>query len=249
MTTSPRPTSPRLTWSGSGRRRHAHPHRLPHHARRHPLLGVNTDRATMSDLATLYRSSEPFDMRRSTGHLCACAGGQRRHRPRRRPRGSRGSEPTDLDGDIRSTTVAGVELALPSTTCSSRTHRRAHRRRRGVHVEEERRLEDDGDGAPRSLGRKEQTPVVVSRPIERFTLRARRRVGGGDAIGGEANRCTTRRACAWIASRSTTITCPAVERARLLRVQLLRRWLHLGIRALEERTSRRRAVARGEDGR
>lgn len=38
-----------------------------------PLLGVNTDRATMSDLATLYRSSEPLDMRRSTGHLCACA--------------------------------------------------------------------------------------------------------------------------------------------------------------------------------
>ena len=37
-----------------------------------PLLGVNTDRASPSDLATLYRSSEPFDMRRSTGHLCAC---------------------------------------------------------------------------------------------------------------------------------------------------------------------------------
>ena len=37
-----------------------------------PLVGVNTDRASPSDLATLYRSSEPFDMRRSTGHLCAC---------------------------------------------------------------------------------------------------------------------------------------------------------------------------------
>jgi NAD+ kinase len=39
-----------------------------------PLLGVNTDRASPSDLATLYRSSEPHDMRRSTGHLCACTG-------------------------------------------------------------------------------------------------------------------------------------------------------------------------------
>ena len=37
-----------------------------------PLVGVNTDRASPSDLATLYRSAEPFDMRRSTGHLCAC---------------------------------------------------------------------------------------------------------------------------------------------------------------------------------
>ena len=37
-----------------------------------PLLGVNTDRASLQDLATLYRSSEPLDMRRSTGHLCAC---------------------------------------------------------------------------------------------------------------------------------------------------------------------------------
>ena len=36
-----------------------------------PLLGVNTDRASINDLATLYRSSEPVDMRRSTGHLCA----------------------------------------------------------------------------------------------------------------------------------------------------------------------------------
>ena len=39
---------------------------------RTPLLGVNTDRASLQDLATLYRSSEPLDMRRSTGHLCAC---------------------------------------------------------------------------------------------------------------------------------------------------------------------------------
>jgi NAD+ kinase len=37
-----------------------------------PLIGINTDRATSVDLATLYRSSEPLDMRRSTGHLCAC---------------------------------------------------------------------------------------------------------------------------------------------------------------------------------
>ena len=38
-----------------------------------PLLGINTDRASSLDLATLYRSSEPLDMRRSTGHLCACS--------------------------------------------------------------------------------------------------------------------------------------------------------------------------------
>ena len=37
-----------------------------------PLVGVNTDRASPSDLATLYRSTEPLDKRRSTGHLCAC---------------------------------------------------------------------------------------------------------------------------------------------------------------------------------
>jgi len=30
-------------------------------------LGVNTDRASLQDLATLYRSAEPLDMRRSTG--------------------------------------------------------------------------------------------------------------------------------------------------------------------------------------
>ena len=61
----------------------------------------------MSDLATLYRSSEPLDMRRSTGHLCACAAPDVATVLDDVLEGR--AEPTTL-ARMR-TTVAGVELA------------------------------------------------------------------------------------------------------------------------------------------
>ena len=180
-----------------------------------PLIGINTDRATSVDLATLYRSSEPLDMRRSTGHLCACTSAD--VEPVLDDVLTGALEPTTL-ARLR-VTVAGAELAPalndvlvahPSPGAVSRysvhvgggdpggVDRGAH-----AHVEGEIASARDPD----SIGPR---PHLFGSTCARAGFaRARRRGRPRRCAPRGVSRCTSRAGgcSSWTASPSTTTTC------------------------------------------